>query len=319
VITGAYSLSRQAIQLGLLPRMRVDHTSQEHSGQIYMPGVNWFLLIAVLILVLSFRSSSALASAYGIAVTTTMTVTGVLAFIVIHRLWGWSVLLTAAVLVPIIALDLTFFGSNLLKLHDGGWVPLAFGVVMMTLMLTWRKGSRILAEKTRRIEVPLKDLIASLEKRPPHKVSGTAIFLTASHDHAPTALLHNLKHNKVLHENNVLLKISSVDTPYVDSADRVSMEKISDSFNLVVIRYGYMETPNVPKALGLCRKMGWKFDIMSTSFFLSRRHLKASGKMGMPLWQDHIFITLALNANAASDYFHLPTGRVVEVGTQVTV
>ncbi len=319
VMTGAYSLTRQAIQLGLLPRMRVDHTSEEHSGQIYMPGVNWSLLIAVLVLVLSFRSSSALAAAYGIAVTTTMTVTGVLTFIVIHRLWGWSVALSALIMTPIIALDLTFFGSNLLKLHDGGWVPLAFGIVMMTLMLTWRKGSRILAEKTRRIEVPLKDLIASLEKRPPHKVPGTAIFLTASHEHAPTALLHNLKHNKVLHEQNVLLKIASENTPIVEDSARVSMEKVSDSFSLVVIRFGYMESPNVPKALGLCRKMGWKFDIMSTSFFLSRRHLKASGKMGMPMWQDHIFITLALNANSASDYFHLPTGRVVEVGTQVTV
>ncbi len=319
VITGAFSLTRQAIQLGLLPRLKVSHTSAEHSGQIYMPGINWSILICVLLLVLLFRNSSSLASAYGIAVTATMAVTAVLAYIVIRHLWQWSLLASWALMGPLIVIHFIFLGANLLKLIDGGWVPLAFGILIMILMLTWRTGTRILSEKTRRIEVPLKDLLSSLSKRPPHRVPGTAVFLTSDHSYAPTALLHNLKHNKVLHEANVLLKVEGVDTPRVEDTDRIVMEQISEGFSKVVIRFGYMETPHVPRALGLCRKMGWKFDIMSTSFFLSRRHLKASGKMGMPIWQDHIFITMALNANSATDYFHLPTGRVVEVGTQVTV
>ncbi|MDP3546151.1 MAG: potassium transporter Kup, partial [Phreatobacter sp.] len=319
VITGAFSLSRQAIQLGLLPRMAIRHTSEEHSGQIYMPAVNWGLLISVLVLVLMFKNSSSLASAYGIAVTATMFITAVLAWFVVRRLWKWNIVLALAVMAPLILIHLIFFGANLLKLVDGGWVPLVIGAVIMFLMMTWRKGSAILADKTRRIEVPLADLLKSFDKRPPHQVTGTAVFLTSDQAYAPASLLHNLKHNKVLHEHNVFLAVKSVDTPRLPDGERVSFEKINDRFSRLTVRFGYMETPHVPKALIACKKYGLKFDMMSTSFFLSRRHLKASGKLGMPLWQDYIFIGMAVNANSASDYFHLPTGRVVEVGTQVTI
>jgi KUP system potassium uptake protein len=319
VITGAFSLTRQAIQLGLLPRMAIRHTSEEHSGQIYMPAVNWGLLIGVLTLVLLFKSSSSLASAYGIAVTATMFITAVLAWFVVRQLWKWNMALAISIMVPLIVIHFIFFGANMLKLVDGGWVPLVIGAVIMFLMLTWRKGTDILAEKTRRIEVPLVDLLKSFDKRPPHQVAGTAVFLTSDQAYAPASLLHNLKHNKVLHEHNVFLAVKSVDTPRVPDSDRVSYEKINDRFSRLTVRFGYMETPHVPKALIACKKLGLKFDMMSTSFFLSRRHLKASGKLGMPLWQDYIFIGMAVNANSASDYFHLPTGRVVEVGTQVTI
>jgi KUP system potassium uptake protein len=294
VITGAFSLSRQAIQLGLLPRMAIRHTSEEHSGQIYMPAVNWGLLIGVLTLVL-------------------------LAWFVVRRLWKWNIMLALTIMAPLIIIHLIFFGANLLKLVDGGWVPLVIGAVIMFLMLTWRKGSDILADKTRRIEVPLADLLKSFDKRPPHQVAGTAVFLTSDQAYAPASLLHNLKHNKVLHEHNVFLAVKSVDTPRLPDGERVSFEKINDRFSRLTVRFGYMETPHVPKALIACKKYGLKFDMMSTSFFLSRRHLKASGKLGMPLWQDYLFIGMAVNANSASDYFHLPTGRVVEVGTQVTI
>jgi KUP system potassium uptake protein len=319
VITGAFSLSRQAIQLGLLPRMAIRHTSEEHSGQIYMPAVNWGLLISVLALVLLFQSSTRLASAYGIAVTATMLITAVLAYFVVRRLWNWSLGLALLVMTPLILIHFIFFGANMLKLIDGGWVPLAIGGVILFLMITWRTGTRILADKTRRIEVPLADLLRSFEKRPPHQVPGTAVFLTSDHAYAPASLLHNLKHNKVLHEHNVFLAVKSVDTPRLPDGERISYEKINDRFSKLIVRFGYMETPHVPKALIACKKVGLKFDMMSTSFFLSRRHLKASGKLGMPLWQDYIFIGMAVNANSASDYFHLPTGRVVEVGTQVTI
>ena len=319
VLTGAFSLSRQAVQLGLLPRLKVMYTSEEHAGQIYLPFINWILLIAVLLLVLSFKTSSHLASAYGIAVSGTMVVTSILAFVVIRHVWKWSLLATACLIVPFQIIEWVFLGANLMKLIEGGWVPLLFGGSIMFLMLTWRKGTRILGDKTRRIEVPLVDLMKSFEKRPPHRVPGTAVFLTSEHAYAPASLLHNLKHNKVLHENNVFLAVKSVGTPRVHEGERVSYEKLNDSFSKLVIKFGYMETPHVPKALIACKKIGVKFDMMSTSFFLSRRHLKASGKLGMPLWQDYVFIGMAVNANSATDYFHLPTGRVVEVGTQVTI
>ncbi|KAF0121776.1 MAG: KUP system potassium uptake protein, partial [Xanthobacteraceae bacterium] len=270
-------------------------------------------------LVLLFKNSSSLASAYGIAVTATMFITAVLAWFVVRRLWKWNIVLALAIMAPLIIIHFIFFGANLLKLVDGGWVPLVIGAVIMFLMMTWRKGSEILADKTRRIEVPLADLLKSFDKRPPHQVAGTAVFLTSDQAYAPASLLHNLKHNKVLHEHNVFLAVKSVDTPRLPDGERVSFEKINDRFSRLTVRFGYMETPHVPKALIACKKYGLKFDMMSTSFFLSRRHLKASGKLGMPLWQDYLFIGMAVNANSASDYFHLPTGRVVEVGTQVTI
>jgi KUP system potassium uptake protein len=319
VITGAYSLTRQAIQLGLLPRFEIRHTSETHSGQIFMPRVNRMLLIAVVLLVLMFKSSSALASAYGISVTGTMVVTAMMGFVVIWKVWKWSPLAAAALIAPFLFLDLTFLAANLLKVLEGGWVPLALGAWVMLLMYTWRRGSRLLFEKSRKLEFPLADLVAMLEKRPPQRVSGTAVFLTSDPVSAPTALMHSLKHYKVLHEKNVILTIESAATPRVDPSERVRLEQISPTFTKVTLRFGFMESPNVPKALAIARKLGWQFDIMSTSFFLSRRALKPAAHSGMPRWQDHLFIALSRTANDATDYFQIPSGRVVEVGTQVTV
>jgi KUP system potassium uptake protein len=319
VITGAYSLTRQAIQLGLLPRLEIRHTSESLFGQIYMPRINTLLLFGVLLLVALFRSSSALASAYGIAVTGTMVVTAMMAFIVIWRVWKWPPAAAAALIVPFLFIDLTFLSANLLKVVEGGWMPLALGALIMSIMYTWRRGSRLLFEKTRRLETPLESLVASLEKKPPARVPGTAVFLTSDPNSAPTALLHSLKHYKVLHEKNVILTIETADTPRVDAAERVRIEPVGETFSRVVLRFGFMETPNVPRALAIARKLGWQFDIMSTSFFLSRRTLKPAPHSGMPRWQDRLFIALTRVANDATDYFQIPTGRVVEVGTQVTV
>jgi KUP system potassium uptake protein len=319
VITGAFSLVRQAVQLGLLPRFEVRFTSETHAGQIYLPRVNTLLLIGVMFLVLMFRTSDNLASAYGIAVSTTMVADGIMGFVVIWKLWNWRAATAAAVIIPLVTVDVTFFAANLLKLLEGAWVPLLFGVAMAVTIWTWRRGSTILADKNRRTEVPLDSLIKSLEKRPPHVVKGTAVFLTSDPSFAPTALLHNLKHNKVLHEHNVVLTIETAQTPRVDTADRVRMETVSDKFTKVRLRFGFMETPNVPRALAIARKLGWQFDIMSTSFFVSRRALKPSAQSGMPRWQDRLFIGLSRSANDAIDYFQIPTGRVVEVGTQVTI
>jgi KUP system potassium uptake protein len=319
VITGAYSLTQQAIQLGLLPRLEIRHTSEALFGQIFMPRVNMLLLVGVLLLVALFRSSGALASAYGIAVTGTMVVTGLMAIIVIRRVWGWPLLGALGLMVPFLFIDLTFLSANLLKVVEGGWMPLALGAVVMILMYTWRRGSRLLFEKTRRQEIPLEGLVASLEKKPPTRVPGTAVFFTSDPQSAPTALLHSLKHYKVLHEKNVILTIETADTPRVNPAERVRIEPVGDTFTRIMLRFGFMETPNVPKALAIARKLGWQFDIMSTSFFLSRRALKPAAHSGMPRWQDRLFIGLTRVANDATDYFQIPTGRVVEVGTQVTV
>ena len=319
VITGAYSLTRQAIQLGLLPRFEIRHTSESHSGQIYIPRINMLLLVCVILLVMMFRSSSALASAYGISVTGTMVVTCMMGFVVIWRVWKWSAFAAAALIAPFLFLDLTFLAANLLKVVEGGWVPLALGSVVMLLMYTWRRGSRLLFEKSRKLEFPLADLVAMLEKRPPQRVSGTAVFLTSDPISAPTALMHSLKHYKVLHEKNVILTIVTAPTPRIDPSERVRLEPISNTFSKVTLRFGFMESPNVPRTLAVARKLGWHFDIMSTSFFLSRRALKPAAHSGMPRWQDHLFIALSRTANDATDYFQIPTGRVVEVGTQVTV
>jgi KUP system potassium uptake protein len=319
VITGAYSLTRQAIQLGLLPRFEIRHTSESHAGQIYMPRVNTLLLIGVLMLVVVFRSSSALASAYGISVTGTMVVTAMMAFVVIWKAWKWSPWAAAALIAPFLFIDLTFLLANLLKVVEGGWVPLALGGVVMGVMYTWRRGSRLLFDKTRKLETPLKALVTMLEKKPPHLVPGTAVFLTSDPTSTPTALMHSLKHYKVLHEKNVILTVETADTPRVKLDERVRIEPIGEHFSCVTLRFGFMETPNVPKALAIARKLGWQFDIMSTSFFLSRRSLKMAARSGMPRWQDRLFIRLARSANDATDYYQIPTGRVVEIGTQVAV
>jgi KUP system potassium uptake protein len=319
VITGAYSVTRQAIQLGLIPRLAIRHTSETQEGQIYIPRANTAMLLGVLLLVAIFRTSEALASAYGIAVTTTMVVDGILGFIVIWKAWGWRPLAAAALMVPLVLIDTAFLCANLLKIVEGAWAPLALGAAIVMIVLTWRRGTLLLAGKTRQNEVPLDKLVASLERNRPHVVPGTAVFLTSDPTSAPTSLLHNLKHNKVLHEHNVVLTITTANTPRVPDDDRVRMTQISTHFARVEITFGFMETPNIPRALAIARKQGWRFDIMSTSFFLSRRALKPAVRSGMPRWQDRLFIALAKSASDATDFFQIPTGRVVEIGTQVTI
>jgi KUP system potassium uptake protein len=319
VITGAYSMTQQIIQLGLLPRMEIRRTSETEKGQIYIPLVNWLLLLLVVMLVIIFKSSSAFASAYGIAVTGTMVVTTTMAFFVLWKCWKWSPAIAALVIVPFLAVDLSFLFANLLKIVEGGWMPLAVGLVLMMLMRTWRRGTRILADKTRKEDVPLTDFIGMLAKGAPERVKGVAVFLTGQPDSTPRALLHNLKHNKVLHEQNVILNISIDDRPRVDDGERLSVEHLSDDFWRMTLRFGFMETPNVPHALGRARAYGLKIDLMQTSFFLSRRALRVAPKSPMPRWQELLFIGLSRSAHDASQYFGIPSGRVIEVGAQVTV
>ena len=319
VITGAFSVTQQAVQLGLLPRIDIRNTSESQAGQIFVPSVNMMLMVGVLVLLFAFKTSSALAAAYGIAVTGSMFVDSLLAWFIVRKLWKWSMPLSLAVISPLIALDLVFLTSNLLKIPQGAWMPIALGGVLLLIMWTWVRGSQILSEKTRKDSLPLTDLIEMLRARPPHRAPGTAVFLTSDPDIAPVALMHNLKHNKVLHEKNIILTVRTADRPRVPEAKRVSFEPISDDFKRIVVTYGFMETPNVPRALGICRKQGLKFDIMSTSFFLGRRSVVPSARQGMPLWQDRLYIFLMRNAANPTDFFHIPPGRVVEMGAQVSV
>ena len=319
VITGAFSMTQQAVQLGLFPRIDIRRTSETQAGQIYVPQVNTILLVGVMLLLVIFQSSSNLAAAYGIAVTGSMFVDTLLFFVIIKHMWKrptWQAALAAGAFG---SLDIVFISSNLLKIPQGAWLPLVLGAALVVIMWTWTRGSQILTEKAHRDSVPLTELSDILKARPPHRSPGTAIFLTSDPDVAPVALMHNLKHNKVLHEKNVILTVRTAETPRVKEADRVRIEPINDDFKKVAISYGFMESPNIPKALGLCRKLGLKFDIMATSFFLGRRSVVPSAQSGMPLWQDKLFIFLMRNAANPTDFYKIPPGRVVEMGTQVTV
>lgn len=319
VITGAFSLTRQASALNLLPRIRVLHTSETQSGQIYVPQVNTILMIFVLLLVLAFGSSGSLSNAYGIAVSGVMIVTVALLGVVMWKVWKWHPVATLLVMVPFLIIDIGFFSANITKFAQGGWVPVATAAVMASIMVIWMAGRRRLSDNTRRDEVPLKFLVENLSKKKPTIVPGTAIFLTSDIEGAPTALLHSLKHYKVLHEHNVILTVVTSHLPRVSDDEKITIDAYNDLFYRMVITFGYMETPDIPKALLLARKLGVRFDVMSTSFFLSRRSLKPSPKGGMPLWMDRVFIALARNATDATEYFRIPTGRVVEIGTQVIV
>jgi KUP system potassium uptake protein len=320
VISGAFSMTQQAVQLGLFPRMNIQRTSETQAGQIFVPFVNMALMVGVLFLVAMFQTSSRLASAYGIAVTGAMFMDTLLAYVVVRRKWRWNLFQTACLLVPLALVDATFISSNLLKIPDGAWLPLALGGVFVIVMWTWTRGAQILTDKARRDSIPLSDLIAMLSARPPNRAPATAIFLTSDPDMAPLALMHNLKHNMVLHRDNVILTVRTSGTPRVADEDRLQIEIVNADFKKVRITYGFMESPNIPRALRLCRRRGLKFDIMSTSFFLGRRSLvPANRASAMPLWQDKLFIYLMKNAANPTDFFHIPPGRVVEMGTQVSV
>lgn len=319
VITGAYSLVRQAIQLGLLPRLEITHTSEEQEGQIYIGKINRLLLVGVLLLVVVFRNSSALASAYGIAVTGTMVVTTSLAYVVVRYKWGWSLFSSLLFIAAFLIVDLAFLAANLLKVLDGGWVPLVLGACTMIMMWTWVRGSRLLLAKTHRDSIPLLSLIEMLQKSAPVRVAGTAVFLTADPDLAPVALMHNLKHNKVLHERILIICVKTENTPRVRSSKRFQLEELSDGFNRAIFHFGYMESPRVPTVLALMRKSGFKYDIMTTSFFLGRRTVQESPSSEMPRWQGKLYIALTKQSANATDFFAIPADRAVELGARVTI
>ena len=319
VITGAFSLAQQAVQMKLLPRMRIRHTSEEQQGQIYIPLVNGLLLFGVLALVLAFGGSSALAAAYGISVSGAMLVTTALAVTVARRRWGWPVAAIGLVMGPLVLLELVFLGSNLLKVAEGGYVPLAIAGVLLAVMLVWRRGTAILARKDRESMVMLETLIGGLHSDRIARVPGTAVFLTASPEMAPVALLHSLKHFRSLHEQNIILSIVTRDVPRVAEDDRIGIEDIAPGFRRILLAYGYAEDPDVPRALMLCRQRGLKFDIMATSFILSRRSLRPSVRPAMPMWQARLFIWMSRNAATAQSYFRIPAGRVVEIGAQMNL
>ncbi|HVY84656.1 MAG TPA: potassium transporter Kup [Caulobacterales bacterium] len=318
VITGAYSLTQQAIQLGFLPRLEIRRTSETQAGQIYMPQINWLVLVGVLVLTLAFETSDRLGSAYGIAVSGQMVVSTLLAFLAIWKIWKRPAWFAAMLCIPLLIIESVFLSSNMMKLLEGGFVPLALATGLIITMWTWARGSRILAETVRRDE-SLAKLFETLSHHPPHRVRGTAIFLTADPDVAPAALMHNLKHNQVLHEQIIILTVRTVNSPRAPESERVKIEDFLPDVKRVMLTFGFMETPNVVKALTEARKLGLKFDIMKTSFFLSRRSIVPSEKSGMPLWQDHLFIFLARNSTNATDFFHIPSGRAVELGNQVMV
>jgi len=319
VITGAYSLTQQAIRLGLLPRLEIRHTSETQLGQIYLPQINGLLLIGVLALVVTFQTSSKLANAYGIAVTGAMLADTALFFLVAWRVWKWNISLVVLIVVPLFLIDLAFFGANALKIPDGAYLPLIFAALLITLIWTWLRGTRIVANKEKKDSLPLMDLIRMLDKSKPVRVPGTAVFLCSDADTAPGAWLHNLKHNKVLHKRNILMNIRTAEVPRVPESEQLQIEDLTEDVKRIVATLGYMETPRVPHLLALARRRGLNFDIMQTSFFLGRRSIKPAAHSGMPLWQDKLFIGLAKLATNATDFFQIPSGRVVEMGSQVTV
>ncbi|CAN6134226.1 Kup K+ transporter [Methylophilaceae bacterium] len=319
VITGAFSVSRQALQLGYLPRMHVEHTSESEEGQIYMPRVNWGLMLGVMALVLSFKSSGNLAAAYGIAVTGDMVITTLLAGIVFHHIWGWSKLRTGMLVALFLVVDVAFFSANVLKIPDGGWVPLVIGIVIFTLMLTWKTGRNMLYSMLKNEAMAIDPFIAAVGAHPPLRVSGTAIFMTPNLDGVPHAMLHNLKHNKVLHEKMVLLTVKFLDYPHTSNEERVTVEDLPNEFYRVTVRYGFKDEPDLPRDLILCAEQGLVLDAMDTSFFVGKEILIASNASGMAFWRKKIFIGLFRSAETITNQFKLPPNRVVELGSQLKI
>jgi KUP system potassium uptake protein len=320
VISGAFSMVKQAVRMGLLPRLEILHTSESQVGQIYLPKVNTILAAGVVFLVLQFKSSSDLASAYGIAVTGDMVITSILAAVLFRRVWGWSPLLTNVVIGPLLAIEVMFLIANATKIVDGGYVPILIASMLCLLMWTWLRGSAHVLSQARRDAVSTETLMASIQKSQRLKeVSGTAVFLTADPSFAPAALLHNIKHNQVVHAQNLIVGVNMANTPYVDEDDRVQIMPLNDRFTRISLAFGYMEETNVPRALALARRKGVKFDIMATSFFLNRRSFKSGRKQGLPVWQEKIFLALTRSATDATSFYRLPVNRVIELGQQLVI
>ena len=319
VITGAFSIAQQAINLGLLPRMNISHTSETAHGQIYVGQINWIILIGVILLVLTFRSSSNLASAYGIAVNTTMLIDTILAFVFFWKGMRWPLALCAVLFGGIFVVEGAFFAANIAKLFHGGYVPLLIGGVIVTMMLTWMRGRQALAAKLRRESVELKGLLESLERKPPVRVTGAAVFLVTDQNFAPSALMHNLKHNRILHETLVFVNVLTADQPRVANADRVTVTRLPLGAYLVTARFGYMEEHNVPAALRLCRSHGLDIEPKQASYFLGRRLIRMSAQSALPFWQQRLFIMLTNQSARAIEFFRIPPDRVVELGMQLSV
>ncbi len=321
VITGAFSVTRAAIQLGYVPRLKILHTSERAIGQIYMPFVNWILFVAVCLLVVGFQTSSALASAYGIAVAATMVIEGLLAAFVARLLWKWSRASVALVIGSMILVDVMFLASNATKIVSGGWFPLLMGSAIFVVMITWKRGRTLMFRRMSEQGLPLKPFLQSLSAHPPEKVSGTAIFMSNTADSVPHALLHNLKHNKVIHERTVFLTIVTHDVPRVPPEDRIQVERVLDGFYKMEAWYGFTEQPDIDEILAASRaRHALDFDLMDTSFFLSRETVIPTAESpGMAFWRDHLFAWLSRNATRATDYFNIPANRVVELGTHIEI
>ncbi|MDR6850583.1 KUP system potassium uptake protein [Sphingomonas sp. BE123] len=318
VITGAFSVTQQGIQLGFIPRLRISHTSASTAGQIYIPLINWALMIAIILLVLSFQTSSNLTAAYGIAVTGAMLIDNFLIAVVLFGLWKWKKRYAVPLLALFFVVDLAYFTANLTKVPDGGWFPLLAGVVIFTLLTTWSKGRRLMVDRMRESAMPIQVFIQSAASSAT-RVKGTAVFMTSTPEGVPHALLHNLKHNKVLHERVVLLTVKIADQPYVDEKDRVTLDDLGQGFHRMKIFYGFMQEADVPAALQSCAECGGAFKMMDTSFFLSRQTLLPSEHPGMPIWREKLFAWMLRNAESAMEFFRLPTNRVVELGSQVEI
>ncbi len=317
VISGAFSVARQAVQMGLLPRMLIIHTSGEEEGQIYVPFTNWTLFVAVIALVVGFKTSSNLAAAYGIAVTGTMLIDTILVSFVMVLMWRWRLFTTALVIIPLFVIDVAFFSANALKIPDGGWFPLAVGAISFIVLTTWLRGRKLVNAEMAKQSIPMDAFIQAIDEV--HRVSGTSIFMTSSKDGVPSAMLHNLKHNQILHERVVLLTVQTTDTPTVKNEERVAMQDLGKGFLRLVVRYGFMENPDIPKALQLCEKLGMHFDMMSTTFYLSRETVVPVKQKNFMLWRAHIFKLMSKNATSATDFFRIPANRVVELGTQLVI
>jgi KUP system potassium uptake protein len=319
VISGAFSLTKQAIQLGYLPRFNIQHTNEKESGQIYIPFINWGLLVGIIALVVIFKNSSNLAAAYGIAVMLTMTIDTLLLLVVMVYIWKWSRVFAAILVGGILANDFMFLSATATKIGDGGWFPLVIGVAMFTVMSTWRRGREIVRRKVNDGAMPLKGFVESIALSDTPRVEGTGVFMTTNPEGVPNALLHNLKHNKVLHGRVIILSIVIEDIPRVPKEDYIWIDNHGHGFYTITAHYGFKESPNVPVMLEDCRLQSMKFDMMDTSFFVNRESLIATPKGGMALWREHIFVWMSHLAAKASDYFRIPTNRVVELGTQVEI
>lgn len=319
VISGAFSVARQAVQLGYLPRMRIIHTSHMEEGQIYVPFTNWTLYVAVMALVFGFQSSSNLAAAYGIAVTGTMMIDTILVSFVAILAWRWNPWLAAPLLGVLLLIDFAFFSANAIKLLQGGWFPVVIAIASFTTLTTWRRGRHLLFQEMGNLTMPLDQFIRSIEKSALKRVSSTAVYLTSRPEGAPSALLHNIKHNEVLHARNILVTVQTAEIPSVAPQDRIEIVDLGHTFYRVFVRYGFMEQPNLPEALEGCSAKGLPFDLDTTSFFVSREVVVPKMSPPMMLWRELYFIWMLRNAQSATDFFHIPTNRVVELGTLVEI